>query len=121
MSIYSDTDTVLADYDDAPTRPAGNHLIRLVRAAGAFLTILMAVPVGSLFGINSDFASSAVIVGVLISVASIPLIMVFWSKEVRWKEGWLSILTIAVVSILTWFVEFVLSVLMAVVVYVILR
>jgi hypothetical protein len=95
-----------ADYDDAPARPAGHPLVRVLRAAGALVTVFIAGTIGALVLLRIEVSPLVYLGLVLLSIMSIPLIVIFWSKEVAWRGGQLSSSTaIFAVSTLTWFAE----------------
>jgi urea transporter len=119
MNTTSAPELNLADYDDAPNRRTGNPLIRLVRAAGGMLTVLAAGLIAALLALHIEPPPGLFDLCVIASVASIPLIALVWAREVRWKPGWATVLTIGVIALLTWFVEVLLSVAMVVLVVVI--
>jgi hypothetical protein len=97
-----------ADYDDAPGHPSGHPLIRIARAAGALATVGVGIAIIAALAlrIDVDVDVEFYLAGLAVSLASVPLIMVFWSQEVAWRGGWWSATgSIVVVSILTWTAE----------------
>jgi hypothetical protein len=110
MKSSTATELQTADYDDAPSRRKGNPLVRLARAVGGMLTFFAAGCFAALIGLHIEPPPWLFDMCVIASIAGIPLIALFWACEVRWKPGWATVVTIGVISILTWFVEIVLSV-----------
>ena len=113
MTTEGATMSLLGDYADAPGRRPGHPLIRVLRAVGASLTVFIAATIGGIVLLGIDVSPLVYLGCALLSVASIPLIVVFWSEEVAWRRGRLSSSTLIVfVSILTWLAEVLFSMIM---------
>ena len=122
MKSIGDDGAATGDYDDAPGRQSGHPLIRVGRAAGALVTVGVGVTIIAVLALRLDVAVEFYLAGAAVSLASIPLIMVFWSQEVAWRGGWLSASgSIVAVSILTWIAEVLFSAILLIAVLNILR
>jgi len=100
------SDTESADYDDLPGRQANSPLFRVLRAGGALTTLGLAVIIGGAVTFRIQLAGELFLGGAVLSFASFPLIILFWTEEVSWKGNRLSVAgTVFVVSVLTWVAE----------------
>jgi hypothetical protein len=116
MKKEGSTESELGDYDDAPGRRSGHPLIRVLRAAGALVTVGLAAMIGGVVALRIDAPPLFYLGCAVVSLASMPLIMLFWSEEFTWRGRWVSSsASIFAVSILTWVAEVLFSAIMLII------
>jgi hypothetical protein len=110
MTNDGDTGALAADYRDAGNHRVRNPLIRLTLALGSVITVLMALSLLTLRAVRIDVPFEVIVICSLVSVVSVPLIMLFWSTEFAWSGDRLSVwCSIFVVAMGTWFAEVIVS------------
>ena len=113
MNTENSTGSEMGDYDDAPGRPRGLSLDRVLRAAGALTTVGLAAIIGVVVALPIEASPLIFLACGILSLASFPLIVVFWSEEIAWRGGWVSSsASILAVSALTWIAEVLFSAVM---------
>jgi hypothetical protein len=122
MTSDSDTESLAADYHDTVDHRVRNPLIRLTLALGSVITLLMALPLVTLRAVRIDVPFEVIVICCVVSVASIPIIMLFWSTEFVWSGDRLSVwCSIFIVAMGTWFAECLISVLIFIGTFAVIR
>jgi hypothetical protein len=100
-------DTVAEDYDDAPWRTSRHPIGRVLLAIGCLTTMRVTAVLCALVQFGIGLSRDELFVGGIVSVASIPVLIYFWSESITWRRnGYLKTL---VVSLLCWLTQVLIS------------
>jgi hypothetical protein len=110
MMDMSDIADLAEDYGDEPWVPRRSPIVRLLIGGGACITVIYAASARALTAMHIYWPLDNIFAWLVLSVASIPVIVYCWSEEVTWRGGKRERRgKILAVSILSWLAELLIS------------